>query len=185
LPVQPWNASSSDLVRPILDISVPGARGQSASSRTIIILSIEVACTPNYDDKLPRKGPPRGSRYLPFLEDKLLPGVLRLLNIRLFKSYYHNGFCVFLLSPNLNGRGTKVASSIGMDGNHVKRSTREPGRLHRLSLIKFHIVYLRGTRGTFTIQLSPPVVTRIPLLLPSTLLMVLARSHCHWVCAAM
>ena len=46
LPVEPWKTGSSNLTRPSFDIVVAGRSGESGAGGAVVILCIEVACTP-------------------------------------------------------------------------------------------------------------------------------------------
>ena len=46
LPVEPWKTGSSDLTRPSLDIVVTSRSGESSAGGAVVILRVEVACTP-------------------------------------------------------------------------------------------------------------------------------------------
>ena len=46
LPVEPGKTSSSDLTRPSLDVVVTSRSGESSAGGAVVILGIEVACTP-------------------------------------------------------------------------------------------------------------------------------------------
>ena len=46
LPVEPWKTGGSDLTRPSFDVVVASCSGESSAGGAVVILCIEVACTP-------------------------------------------------------------------------------------------------------------------------------------------